>query len=153
VFPDLHRDAETEVLPRRSGRPSGGYVVFDQAFIEQGANAETCGVLALKVWLETAGISEGPIFRSIRRGGCIKGRLSDKAVALIVKRYTAAAGLDPASFSGHSLRAGLVTSAARAGVAERVIMRQTGHKNIDMVLRYVRQANAFRDNAVNALGL
>jgi integrase len=106
-----------------------------QVAIPFGANAETCGVMALKVWLETAGISEGPIFRSIRRGGCIKGRLSDKA------------------FSGHSLRAGLVTSAARAGVAERVIMRQTEHKSIDMVLSYVRQANAFKDNAVNALGL
>jgi integrase len=73
-------------------------------------------------------------------------------VALIVKRYTAVAGLDLASFSGHSLRAGHVTSAARR-VAERFIMRQTGHKSIDMVLRFVRRANAFTENAVNALGL
>jgi len=80
-------------------------------------------------------------------------RLSDHAVAVLVKKHAAAAGLDPAQFSGHSLRAGLVTSAARAGVPERVIMRQTGHRSVEMVLKYVRSANAFRENALNSLGL
>jgi integrase len=80
-------------------------------------------------------------------------RLSAHAVALVVKRYAEAAGLDPKVFSGHSLRAGFVTSAARAGEPERRIMRQTGHKSIEMVLRYVRQANAFTDNSALALGL
>lgn len=71
----------------------------------------------------------------------------------MVKRYAKAVGLDSKIFSGHSLRAGFVTSAARAGEPERRIMRQTGHKSIEMVLRYVRQANAFTDNAALALGL
>jgi integrase len=119
-----------------------------------GSNSSTCPVAAMRAWLEAAAITEGPVFRSIQKGGRVHAkRLSDKGVALIVKRYAAAAGLDAATFSGHSLRAGLVTSAARAGVPERVIMRQTGHKSIDMVLKYVRQANAFSENAVNALGL
>jgi integrase len=71
----------------------------------------------------------------------------------LVKKYAKAAGLSAEAFSGHSLRAGFVTSAARAGEPERRIMRQTGHKSIEMVLRYVRQANAFADNAARALGL
>ncbi|MFL6350433.1 MAG: tyrosine-type recombinase/integrase [Bryobacteraceae bacterium] len=70
-----------------------------------------------------------------------------------MKKYAKAAGLQPEAFSGHSLRAGFVTSAARAGEPERRIMRQTGHKSIEMVLRYVRQANSFTDNAVRSLGL
>jgi site-specific recombinase XerD len=119
-----------------------------------GSNASTCPVKAMRAWLETAIITEGPVFRSIQKGGRVReARLSDKSVANVVKRYACAAGLDPAIYSGHSLRAGLVTSAARSGVPERVIMRQTGHKSIDMVLKYVRQANAFTENAVNALGL
>ena len=60
----------------------------------------------------------------------------------LVKKHAAAAGLDAAQFSGHSLRAGLVTSAARAGVPERVIMRQTGQRSLEMVLKYVRAASA-----------
>jgi integrase len=81
------------------------------------------------------------------------GRLSDKAVALVVKRMAAATGLDPARYAGHSLRSGLVTSAAQAGVTERVIMRQTGHKSLAMVHRYVREANLFKQNAARAVGL
>jgi integrase len=80
-------------------------------------------------------------------------RLTGHAVASIIKKYAGKAGLHSDVFSGHSLRVGFVTSAARAGEPERRIMRQTGHKSIEMVLRYVRQANAFTDNAVRSLGL
>jgi integrase len=118
------------------------------------AHAETCAVRALQAWLEAATITEGAIFRPVDRHGRISAsRLSDHAVALVVKRYALSVGLEVDTFSGHSLRAGFVTSAARAGEPERRIMRQTGHKSIEMVLRYVRQANAFQDNAVLALGL
>lgn len=61
--------------------------------------------------------------------------------------------MSAASFAGHSLRAGFVTSAVRAGKPERRIMRQTGHKTVEMVLKYARQANVFSDNAALALGL
>jgi integrase len=122
--------------------------------IPHGNHAETCPVRALQRWLDAAGITEGPAFRPIDRHENIgASRLSNKAVALVIKRCVQAAGLDAAQFSGHSLRAGFVTSAARAGEPERRIMRQTGHKSIEMVLKYVRQANAFTDNAALALGL
>ena len=75
-------------------------------------------------------------------------RLSDKAVARIVKRRAAAVGLDPSRYAGHSLRAGLATSAAAGGASERAIMAQTGHRSTDMVRRYIREANLFAaDNA------
>jgi len=79
---------------------------------------------------------------------------SNKAVAIIVKRTAEAAGLNPDHYSGHSLRAGLATSATMAGVAERVIMQQTGHTSVTMVRKYIiREGSLFRDNAVSHLGL
>lgn len=108
----------------------------------------------MRAWLEAATITEGAVFRPITRHGKLQpGRLSDHAVALVVKRYAERAGLAVTSFSGHSLRAGFVTSAARAGAPERQIMRTTGHKSIEMVLKYVRQTNCFVDNAGLTLGL
>ena len=125
-----------------------------QKAIPFGSHAATCPVKAMRVWLEASGITEGAIFRSINRHSQVAiNRLSDHAVALIVKKYAKPAGLKVADFSGHSLRAGFVTSAARAGEPERRIMRQTGHKSIEMVLRYIRQANIFQDNSALALGL
>jgi integrase len=79
--------------------------------------------------------------------------MSPEAVAIVVKRYAAAAGLDPAKYAGHSLRAGLVTQAAMNGVQELAIMRQTRHKSADMLRRYVRDASLFRDNASARVGL
>jgi integrase len=74
-------------------------------------------------------------------------------VALIVKRAAAAAGLDPRDYAGHSLRAGLATAAAMAGVSERAIMAQTGHRSVLMVRRYIREGSLFRENAAAAVGL
>ena len=79
-------------------------------------------------------------------------RLSDRAVALIVKRAAEAAGLDPARYAGHSLRAGLATAAAQAGVSELAILAQTGHRALHMVRRSIRDGSLFRDNAA-AVGL
>jgi integrase len=122
--------------------------------IPYGVHDETCPVLALQSWLKESGIVDGPIFRPVHKGGRVAAcRLTGHAVASLVKSYAGSAGLQLASVSGHSLRAGFVTSAARAGEPERRIMRQTGHKSIEMVLRYVRQANVFTDNAALALGL
>lgn len=126
---------------RRVGNPYGSY-------------PDTCPVRALQGWLEASGITTGPIFRPINRHGQIlPGRLSDKAVALVVKRAAEAAGLDPTRYAGHSLRAGLATSAAAAGVAERAIMAQTGHKSVNMVRRYIRDGSLFRENAAASVGL
>ena len=80
-------------------------------------------------------------------------RLSGHAIALVVKRYAMAAGLDPLKYSGHSLRSGLATSAAINGASERSIMAQTGHRSVAMVRRYIRDGNLFRENAAAKLGL
>jgi integrase len=80
-------------------------------------------------------------------------RLSAEAVAIVVKRYVAQLGYDPALFAGHSLRAGLATSAAAAGKSERAIMNQTGHRSLTTVRRYIRDGNLFRENAADGLGL
>lgn len=122
--------------------------------IPYGSHRETCPVRSLQAWLKASGITEGPLFRAINRHGQIQpGALGDKAVALVVKRWAEAAGLDPDQYAGHSLRAGLATSAAQAGVPERVIMAQTGHRSADMVRRYIREGSLFRENAAAEVGL
>ncbi|MPM74201.1 Tyrosine recombinase XerC [bioreactor metagenome] len=114
----------------------------------------TCPVQAIQDWLNASGIVTGALFRAINRHGQLQpGRLSDKAVALIVKRSVEATGLNPNNYSGNSLRAGLATSAAMVGVEERVIMQQTGHKSVNMVRKYIRDGSLFRNNAVSHLGL
>ncbi len=122
--------------------------------IPYGTSAATCPVRALDAWLAAANIKEGALFRSIRKGGRVQeDRLSDKSVALIVKQCAVAAGLDASLFSGHSLRAGLATSAAASGVGEHDIMLQTGHKSAAMVRRYIRKGSIFRNNAAASVGL
>ena len=121
--------------------------------IPRGKHAATCPVRALTAWLERLDGS-GPIFRAVDRLGRIRPtRLSDQDVARIVKRAAVAAGLDPSRYAGHSLRAGLATSAAAAGVEERAIMQQTGHKSVTVARRYIRDGNLFRGNAAAAVGL
>jgi integrase len=121
--------------------------------IPYGSTFETCPVRGLKAWLLMANITSGPLFRSIDRHGNIGKSLSDQSVALLVKKYVDAVGLDADLFSGHSVRAGLATSAAIAGVSERSIMQQTGHKSSAMVRRYIRDSNLFRENAAARVGL
>ncbi len=119
-----------------------------------GSNPETCPVRVLQAWMEEAAISAGPLFRPLNRHGQVKaGRLSGIDVARIVKKVAARAGLDAAKYAGHSLRAGHATSAAIAGASERSIMKQTGHRSVQMVRRYIRDGNLFRDNSGGKLGL
>jgi integrase len=122
--------------------------------IPMGLFVGTCPVRALRAWIEAAELVSGALFRPIDRHGNIKAdRLTSHAVARIIKRAAAAAGLDAAAFSGHSLRAGLATAAAAAGASDRVIMKQTGHKSRAMVDRYIRSAELFKDNAGGIVGL
>jgi integrase len=111
-------------------------------------------VRPLPAWLESARIVDGPVFRSLDRFQRVQpARLSDKAVALVVKRRAKAVGLDPARYAGHSLRAGLATSAVVAGASERVIMSQTGHRSADMIRRYIREGSLFTRNPAAMVGL
>jgi site-specific recombinase XerD len=110
------------------------------------AGNDLCAVRALLAWLQTAGIHRGPVFCQMRRGDTLTDRrLSDQSVALIIKRRAAAAGVQPAKLSGHSLRAGYATAAAAAGVEERKIANVTRHKNLPVLRRYIRAATAFDD--------
>ncbi len=122
--------------------------------VPYGSTEKTCPVRSVQAWLETAGIVDGPLFRSLDKFQRVQPRrLSDKAVARIVKRRARDVGLDPERYAGHSLRAGLATSAAAAGASERVIMAQTGHRSVEMVRRYIREANLFAENAASLAGL
>ena len=116
------------------------------------ARGAVCPVLSLKRWLEISDIKEGPIFRAINRHSVVsESALTPQSIALIVKERAKAAGLDPTKYSGHSLRAGLVTSAARAGVSSWKIRQQTGHRSDAMLHRYIRDAKLFIDNAAGAI--
>jgi site-specific recombinase XerD len=122
--------------------------------IPYGSNPETCPVRTVQAWLELAGVSAGPLFRSINRHGQVQsGRLSPVDVARVVKKLADRAGLDAGKYAGHSLRAGHATSAAIAGASERSIMNQTGHRSVQMVRRYIREGNLFRENSAGKLGL
>jgi site-specific recombinase XerD len=122
--------------------------------IPYGANPETCPVRNVQRWTEEAGVTAGPLFRSINRHGHMQpAGLSGIDVARIVKKLAERAGLDPAKYAGHSLRAGHATAAAIAGASERSIMNQTGHRSVQMVRRYIRDGNLFRENSAGKLGL
>ena len=141
-----------EVTIRRSKTDQEG--AGRKVGIPYGSTPSTCPVRAVRAWLELAGIVEGPVFRSVNRHGQLGAeRLTDRTVALVVKRAALVVGLDATRLAGHSLRAGLATAAAKAGKSERAIMAQTGHRSVTMVRRYIRDANLFSDNAAAGLGL
>jgi len=122
--------------------------------IPYGSNPETCPVRTIQAWIEQAGIMAGPLFRSVNRQGKVQTRrLSGIDVARIVKKLAQRAGLDGSKYAGHSLRAGHATAAAIGGASERSIMNQTGHRSVQMLRRYIRDGNLFRDNSGAKLGL
>lgn len=111
-----------------------------------------CPVGSLDRWLSRAGIERGPIFRPVNRHGQVQaGRLAGAAIAELVRQRVSAVGMDPVGFSGHSLRAGLATSAARLGVPASKIRAQTGHASDVMLSRYIREGELFISNAAGAL--
>jgi site-specific recombinase XerD len=122
--------------------------------IPYGSNPATCPVRTLQAWLELAGITTGPLFRSVSRHGQVRAdRLAGIDVARVVKKLAERAGLDGAKYAGHSLRAGHATAAAIGGASERSIMNQTGHRSVQMVRRYIREGSLFRENSAGKLGL
>ena len=103
-------------------------------------NQSFCPVISLKNWMNISEIKSGKIFD-----------ISDKSIALIIKKYASLSGLDPNKYSGHSLRSGFATSTAESGAEERNIMAMTGHKTSQMVRRYIQEANLFKNNALNKI--
>ena len=115
-------------------------------------NTEMCAVTAVKNWMQMACITEGPLFRSISKSGKVsETRLSDKSVNLIVKRYVTAIGLDSEMYGAHSLRHGFATYAALSGIEERLIMKQTRHRSVEMVRRYINEADLFTNNPISMI--
>jgi integrase len=122
--------------------------------IPYGSTPSTCPVRALTAWKTAARISEGALFRGVDRHGHVGTvRLHKDSIGLVVKRAAEAAGLDPTKYAGHSLRAGLATQAYLNGAGELAIMRQTGHRSLAMVRRYIRDGSLFRENPAAKLGL
>ena len=115
-------------------------------------NSQYCPVLSIQKWLNASKITSGPLFRRLSKASKLsENRLTDQTVALLIKEYLELAGIDSKNYSGHSLRSGFATSAAEAGVEERSIMAMTGHKSSEMVRRYIKEANLFKNNALNKI--
>ena len=117
-------------------------------------NAKYCPVVSAEKWIKISKIHSGPLFRRFLKGSILsQTRLSDQTVALLIKEYLKIAGIDNKNYSGHSLRSGFATSAAESGAEERSIMAMTGHKSAEMVRRYIKEANVFKNNALRNIKL
>jgi integrase len=125
----------------------------DDVSIALGSESKTCPVTALRDWLWMSGITSGPVFRRVRRGGAVGSlALTGYAVAQITAVRAADAGLE-GDFAGHSLRSGFATAAARAGSSERAIMRHGRWKDSASARRYIRDGNRWEDNPTSTIGL
>ena len=141
----MHEDVEfvdegVKILIKRSKTDQSGEGIVKA--IPYFDNKEYCPVIALKNYINYKFDNkiEGKVFE-----------ISDKSVALIIKKYAEKAGLDSSKYAGHSLRSGFATSAAEFGAEERNIMAMTGHKTTQMVRRYIQEANLFKNNALNKI--
>ena len=118
------------------------------------SNEKYCPVTSLKNWINLSKIKTGAIFRRFAKGSILTNhRLTDQSVVLVIKDCLKIAGIENENFSGHSLRSGFATVAAESGADERSIMAMTGHKTTQMVRRYIKEANIFRNNALNKIKL
>jgi len=139
-------------IPKSKTDPEGAGQTIG---IPYGSVPASCPVRALQAWLERSGIASGFLFPAIGRWGreVTTRPICDHQLAKVIKRLAAAAGLDAASFSGHSLRSGLATFAAEGGASERSIMDQTRHRSLKQVRKYIRRGSLFQDNAAARTGL
>jgi site-specific recombinase XerD len=117
-------------------------------------NSQYCPVVSIRKWIEISKLNSGALFRRFSRGSKLsEKRLTDQTVALLIKEYLKLAGIESKNYSGHSLRSGFATSAAESGAEERSIMAMTGHKSTEMVRRYIKEANLFKNNPLNKIKL
>ena len=115
-------------------------------------NSQYCPVVSIQKWLKISKINNGSLFRRFNKGSKLSDkRLTDQTVALLIKKYLEMAGINSKNYSGHSLRSGFATSAAESGAEERSIMAMTGHKSTEMVRRYIKEANLFKNNALSKI--
>jgi integrase len=120
--------------------------------VPYGSTRATCPVRSLGRWLDFSGIAEGPLFRSVDRGGRVgANRLAGAAVDRAVKRAAERVGLDPAEYGAHSLRAGLATSAGKSGRSLDTIMRTGRWRSERVAMGYIRHGNLFDATASQGL--
>jgi site-specific recombinase XerD len=144
-------DEGLKILIRRSKTDQGGEGRL--VGIPYGSDPKTCPVRAYRKWIAAACITAGPVFRAFRNRTMMDDAITDQVVARVVKKSAERVGIPANVLAGHSLRSGLATTAARNGASEMSIMRQTGHKSVQMVRRYIRAGSLFHDNAGAKLGL
>jgi site-specific recombinase XerD len=144
-------DDGLEILIRRSKTDQEGE--GREIGIAYGSDPKTCPVRAYRKWIAAAQITQGPVFRHFHNKTMGTKAITDRVVALTIKKAAERVGLDAQSLAGHSLRSGLATTAARNGASEASIMKQTGHRSVQMVRRYIREGSLFHDNASGKLGL
>lgn len=153
LFEDVEATKEGMVITINRSK-TDQYGLGVRVGIPRGKGTKMCPVRALTIWLKRAGIKNGAIFRGLTLNGEIRpNAISEEAIALIVKKRVKAAGFDPKLYSAHSLRSGLITQAAMAGVQERDIMRQSRHKTSAAMRGYIQEASLFRENAAEGAGL
>ncbi len=149
-----------EILDRGMLVTLRGKTGWREVEVGRGSSDATCPVVAIETWIKFAKLAHGPLFRRVTGQGKAVGseRLNDKEVARLVKRAAMAAGVRgdlseverAFKFSGHSLRAGLASSAE---VDERYVQKQLGHTSAEMTRRYQRRRDRFRVNLTKAAGL
>lgn len=150
-FSDDEHDEGMTILLRSSKtdrRGNGALRAISRTYIDP------CPVLSMRGWIDVRGVEPGPIFTNVGNRGPRKnhgGPLTPSHVNRLIKRSVGSIGEDPSRYSAHSMRAGLVTSAARAGVEPRLIKLQTGHASYEMLDRYIHSANSLSDNVVRAM--
>ncbi len=138
----LPEGLKVTIRKSKTDQEGAGHVIA----ILRGSNIRP--VRAVEDWLVAAGIKDGPVFRCINRHGRLRATaLTPQVVALVVKSAAEAAGLDPAEFAGHSLRAGFLTSAAESGADALRMMEVSRHRRVETVQGYVRRSNMFRGHA------
>jgi integrase len=121
--------------------------------LPKGKRKETCPVRCLEAWIDIRGAEPGPLFTRLGRGHEGKPMTKGDAIAQIVKRAAEMIGHDPDEYSGHSLRAGFISAAAEAGAGELTISAHTGHRDMNVLRRYIRRVNVFKSNAAGLIGL
>jgi integrase len=147
----IYKDGIVVELPRSKKDQEGE---GRKVGIPRGTRAFTCPVRSLEIWLKSTGIKDGPLLRPVSKGGSVLARgLHPDSIGRIIKNAAVRAGLDPRAIAGHSLRSGCATQAAKNKCPDRQIMRQTGHRSIKTLQRYIRDARILEESPASRLGL
>ena len=152
-YEDIERDLEgLKIIIRKSKTDQRGTGSHTKGIRKSQIGSKYCPVVNYENWIKISGIISGKVFRQIDRSNKILDKLSDRAVALILKWRAEKAGINSLKLAGHSMRSGIATSLAKEGATENEIKKITGHRSNTMVQRYIQDAEIF-DNATKLLDL